>query len=200
MGIDAEQLMHRLEIQSGISDEEGCLTRTFLSPAHKAAAEQISSWMQEAGMQARTDAAANVIGRYEGTSNGLPAVLVGSHFDTVRNAGSFDGNLGVLAAIACVHELNQQGTRLPFAIEVVAFSEEEGVRYNATLLGSRAIAGTFDSNLLDTVDEHGITMAQAFSDYGLDATNIKSAAMPAAKVLAYVEMHIEQGPVLLDED
>ncbi len=110
-------------------------------------------------MTVRRDAAGNVIGRYEGTEPGAAALLTGSHFDSVRDGGRYDGNLGVILPIACVAEWNRQGKRFPFAVEVVGFAEEEGVRFKATLLGSRAIAGTFDNNVLDNVDDSGKTIA-----------------------------------------
>lgn len=200
MNVSGPNLMSKLQALAAFSDETDRLTRTFLSPAHKAAGEQIKSWMQQAGMLTRTDAAANVIGRYEGTEPGLPALLIGSHFDTVRDAGKYDGNLGVLAGIACVEALNNSNRRLPFAIEVLGLSEEEGVRYNATLLGSRAIANTFDKTLLDNHDADGISMRDAFLHYGLNGDAIASAAYSPRDVLGYIEVHIEQGPVLLDKN
>jgi len=134
------------------TDQPGMLTRTYLTDAHHGAAAQLTEWMEAAGMTVRRDAAGNVIGRYEGTTPNAPALLTGSHFDTVRDGGRYDGNLGVILPIACVAEWNRQGKRFPFALEVVGFAEEEGVRFKATLLGSRAIAGTFDTNVLDNVD------------------------------------------------
>ena len=127
------------------SETPGMLTRTYLTPAHHAAGALLTQWMAEAGMSVRRDAAGNVIGRYEGATPGAPALLTGSHFDTVRNAGKYDGNLGIILPIACVAAWHRQGRRFPFAIEVIGFAEEEGVRFKATLLGSRAIAGTFDT-------------------------------------------------------
>jgi allantoate deiminase/N-carbamoyl-L-amino-acid hydrolase len=153
--------------------------------------------MQAAGMTVRRDAAGNVIGRYEG-ARPTPALLTGSHFDTVRDAGRYDGNLGVILPIACVAEWNRQGKRFPFALEVVGFAEEEGVRFKATLLGSRAIAGTFDTNVLDNVDDRP-TMREVMRAAGFDAAQLPAAKHDRSQVLAFIEVHIEQGPVLLNE-
>ena len=181
------------------TDQPGILTRTYLTDAHHGAAAQLTEWMQAAGMTVRRDAAGNVIGRYEGAQANAPALLTGSHFDTVRDAGRCDGNLGVILPIACVAEWHRQGKRFPFAIEVIGFAEEEGVRFKATLLGSRAIAGTFDHNVLDNVDDAGRTMRDVMRAAGFDAAQLPAARHDREKVLAFVEVHIEQGPVLLNE-
>ncbi|AGW92322.1 allantoate amidohydrolase [Ralstonia pickettii DTP0602] len=182
------------------TEQPGMLTRTYLTEAHHGAAAQLTEWMQQAGMTVRRDAAGNVIGRYEGTSPDAPGLLTGSHFDTVRDGGRYDGNLGVILPTACVAEWNRQGKRFPFAIEVVGFAEEEGVRFKATLLGSRAIAGTFDNNVLDNVDDSGKTMREVMHEAGFDAAALPAAKHDPSKVLAFVEVHIEQGPVLLNEN
>lgn len=192
--------MDQLDELSQHTESVGGLTRTYLTPQHKAAGRQLVQWMNEAGMQTRTDNAGNVIGRFEASIPDQPALLIGSHFDTVRNAGKYDGTYGLLAGIACVHELNENNERLPFAIEVLGFSEEEGVRYNATLLGSRAIAGNFDYALLDTVDADGISLSAAIRNYGLNPDRLHEAAYDPAQVLAFVELHIEQGPVLVTDN
>mgnify|MGYP002715673173 FL=1 len=189
-------LMDRLDAFAAISAEPDALTRLFLTPEHRAAADRLMAWMAEAGMAARIDAAGNVVGRYEGTRPGLPALLIGSHIDTVRNAGKYDGNLGVLAGVAAVAELHRRGERLPFAVEVVGFGDEEGVRFPVTLTGSRALAGRFDPAALDAVDADGIGYADALRAFGGDPDAIASAARDPADILAYVEAHIEQGPVL----
>jgi N-carbamoyl-L-amino-acid hydrolase len=181
------------------TEAPGMLTRTYLTAAHSGAAEQLMQWMREAGMSVRRDAAGNVIGRYEGSVPDAPALLTGSHFDTVRDAGKYDGNLGVILPIACIAEWHRQGRRFPFAIEVIGFAEEEGVRFKATLLGSRAIAGTFDASVLDKRDGQGQTMREVMTAVGLDPDALPQAAFQRDKVLAFVEVHIEQGPVLLDE-
>jgi allantoate deiminase len=168
----------------------------FLSGEQRAASELTLDWMRAAGMTARLDAIGNVVGRYEGQQPGLPCLMLGSHLDTVRDAGKYDGMLGVVTAIECVHALNTRGKRLPFALEVVGFADEEGVRFGSTLLGSRAVAGTFQPDVLDKADAAGITMREALQRFGLDPHKIGSAARSRKEILGYAELHIEQGPVL----
>lgn len=183
-----------------VSESPGGLTRVFLSGEQRRASTLVSGWMGEAGLAARIDAIGNVIGRYEGVSPGMPCLLLGSHLDTVRDAGRYDGMLGVICAIECVRALNGSQMRLPFALEVVGFADEEGVRFGTTLLGSRAIAGTFDGEVLNATDASGTSMRQALRDYGLDPAAIGAAARRPEEVLAYAELHIEQGPVLETEN
>lgn len=190
------EIVARIEALGKISETPDALTRIYLTPELQAAADQLLVWMREAGMAAHMDAIGNVVGRYEGARAAAPCLMLGSHYDTVRNAGKWDGPLGVITAISCVAELNRRGKRFPFAIEVVGFADEEGVRFNSTLLGSRAIAGTFDARALDTVDRDGLSMRQALQDFGLDPDAIRSAARRKGDVLGYIELHIEQGPVL----
>jgi allantoate deiminase len=177
------------------------LTRTYLTAEHHAAATRLTQWMQEAGMRVRRDAVGNVIGRYEGAQPLAPTLATGSHFDTVRNAGKYDGNLGILLPIACIDAWHRSGTRFPHAIEVIGFAEEEGVRFKATLLGSRALAGTFDTAVLDNMDRDGVTMRSVIDNAGLGfhSRDIGKAAYPPGALKAFVEVHIEQGPVLLNE-
>src|ERR1700730_11811415 len=179
-----------------VSETPNNLTRIFLSPQHRAAADLLLSWMQAAGMTAHLDAIGNVCGRYEGDRPGLPCLMLGSHYDTVRDAGKWDGPLGLITAIACVGAMHQRGQRLPFAIEVIGFADEEGVRFASTLLGSRAIAGTFDESVLGVKDTAGTSMRDALSRFGLDPDHIGAAARGRSELLGYVELHIEQGPVL----
>ncbi|MEG8128915.1 M20/M25/M40 family metallo-hydrolase, partial [Xanthomonas hortorum pv. gardneri] len=134
------------------SDTPGGLFRAWLSPAHRATTAQVSEWMRQAGMQVRLDAAANLIGRYDGAHADAPALLIGSHLDSVRDAGRYDGPLGILLGIECVAALHAQGRRLPFAIEVIAFGDEEGSRFPASMFCSRAVAGTLDPATLAVVD------------------------------------------------
>ncbi|MDQ2105998.1 M20/M25/M40 family metallo-hydrolase, partial [Azospirillum isscasi] len=143
MTLFGADLMARLGGFAAFTEEPGVLTRLFLTPQHRAAADWLMEWMGKAGMSARIDPAGTVVGRYEGTTPGAPALLIGSHIDTVRNAGRYDGNLGVLAAVAAVAELDRRGERLPFAIEVLGFGDEEGVRFPVTLTGAvKAIRGS----------------------------------------------------------
>src|SRR5947209_18109078 len=155
--LPGDEIVARINELGNISEAPGQLTRIFLSPEHRVAADLILSWMVEAGMRAHLDAIGNVCGRYEGDRPGLPCLMLGSHYDTVRDAGRWDGPLGVITAISCVADLNRRGKRFPFAIEVVGFADEEGVRFSSTLLGSRAIAGTFVESVLAGKDRAGIT-------------------------------------------
>ena len=178
------------------SSQPDGLTRIFLSREQASASQLVLGWMRDAGMTARIDAIGNVVGRYEGDRPGLPCLMLGSHLDTVRDAGKYDGPLGVVAAIECVRVLHARGVRLPFAVEIVGFADEEGVRFGATLLGSRAVAGTFRPDTLDARDRAGVTMRQAMEDAGLDPSQIPAAARRKEEILAYAELHIEQGPIL----
>jgi allantoate deiminase len=190
------EIVARINQLGTISETAEHLARIFLSPEHRVAADLIMSWMKDAGMAAHLDAIGNVCGRYEGDRPGLPCLMLGSHYDTVRDAGKWDGPLGVITAIACVGDLNRRGVRLPFALEIVGFADEEGVRFASTLLGSRAIAGTFDQAVLDARDPNGLTMREAMVQFGLDPGGIGAAARKRGDLHAYVELHIEQGPVL----
>jgi len=186
----------RIEQLARISEDAAKLTRLFLTPQHREAAELILSWMREAGMAAHLDAIGNVVGRYEGSAPRLQALLLGSHYDTVCDAGKWDGPLGIITAIACVAELNRRRKRLPFAVEVIGFADEEGVRFASTLLGSRAVAGSFNERVLDGRDRDGISLREAMLLFGLDPERIGAAARGRKEFLAYLELHIEQGPVL----
>ncbi|MCA3118548.1 MAG: allantoate amidohydrolase [Rhodocyclaceae bacterium] len=190
----AARILERIEALARISEQADGLTRIYLSPQHAEANRLVGAWMHEAGLAVHVDAVGNLIGRREGDRSGLPCLMLGSHLDSVRNAGRYDGMLGVLTAIECVEALGSRP--LPFAIEVVGFGDEEGVRFQATMLGSRAIAGTFDPTLLDLQDAAGVPLHAALSAFGLDPAAIGSAARRREDVLAYVEYHIEQGPVL----
>lgn len=194
--ISAQRIWDRCEALALCSESTDALTRIYLSEQQRAANVLVQAWMQEAGMATHLDAIGNIVGRYEGKQPGLPCLMLGSHLDTVRDAGKYDGMLGVVAAIECVHALNACGTRLPVAIEVVGFADEEGVRFSATLLGSRAIAGTFDVSALDKTDRNGTSMREAIRQFGLDPSAIATAARRREEVAAFVELHIEQGPVL----
>jgi allantoate deiminase len=196
MALSPQRVMERAEELARHSELEGGLTRVYLSPEQHRVNDLVLGWMREAGMTARLDAMGNAIGRYEAATANQPCLLLGSHLDTVRDAGRYDGMLGVLAAIECVQGLSAQGRRLPFAVEVIGFADEEGVRFGTTLLCSRAVAGTFDPALLGAVDRNGITLAKALHTAGLDPARVGEVAYAAGSVLAYVELHIEQGPVL----
>jgi allantoate deiminase len=197
--LSADRILERCEALAQHSELPGGLTRVFLSPQARAASDKVLAWMREAGMQAKLDAIGNAVGRYEGARPGLPCLMLGSHLDTVRDAGKYDGMLGVVAAIECVSLLHSQNKRLPFAIEVVGFGDEEGVRFGTTLLGSRAVAGIFDMEALKAKDPQGKTMAEALREFDLEPDAIAKIARKKGEVLAYAELHIEQGPVLESE-
>ncbi|HXE23681.1 MAG TPA: allantoate amidohydrolase [Roseiarcus sp.] len=188
------RLMARLAAFAAFTDEPGRLTRLFLSDAHAKAARAFIGWCGEAGLEARIDAAGNVVARYEGKRAGAPALMIGSHIDTVRDAGRYDGNYGALAALAVVEQLAARGERLDHAIEIVAFGDEEGVRFKTTLTGSRALAGTYPEEALDQRDADGVVMRDALKAFGGDPD--RAASIRARNVAAFVEAHIEQGPVL----
>ncbi len=189
-------LLARADALALHTDQAGQATRLNLTPAYRDAATLVIEWMTQAGMDAHIDAIGNVVGRYEGTQAGLPALLLGSHIDSVRDAGRYDGVLGVLSAIACVQALHDAGERLPFAIEVFAFADEEGVRFPTSMTGSRAVAGTFNMGDLEQRDAAGVSLRAALQAFGLDPSGVAALARRRADVLGYVELHIEQGPVL----
>jgi len=192
----AQAVMQRIEALAQISEEPDRLTRTFASSAMRRANELVGSWMSEAGMAVRVDGIGNLIGHYPAAQPDGKILLLGSHLDTVRDAGKFDGALGVLVAIACVQQLDENKIRLPFAIEVVGFADEEGVRYQTAYLGSRALAGTFNAADLERTDARGLTMAEAIREFGGNAEALASAKLDPGRLLGYAEVHIEQGPVL----
>ena len=195
-----KRIMARLDELTRFSAEEGALTRLYLTPEHKAAADTVLRWMAEAGMSVRMDAIGNVVGRYEASAPGAKTLLTGSHIDTVRNAGAYDGTLGVALPIACIEALHAEGKRLPFAIEVIAFGDEEGIRFPQTLSGSMAVAGRFDPDHLDLPDADGVSLADALRRFGGEPEAIGSVARAPGDVLGFVETHIEQGPVLEAEN
>ena len=183
--------------------EAGQLTVTYLTDAHRAAAAQLQGWMRECGFdEVRLDAVGNVVGIYHGNTADTKRLLTGSHYDTVRNGGKYDGRLGIFVPMACVKALKAAGRRLPFGLEVVGFAEEEGQRYKATFLGSGALTGDFDAAWLDQQDADGVTMRDAMRRAGLPATlqAISAEQRDPANYLGFVEVHIEQGPVLNELD
>jgi allantoate deiminase len=176
------------------SEERGAITRPFATEAMRCAQERVSEWMRDAGMTVVRDNIGNLRGRYPGT--GAATMLLGSHIDSVRDAGKYDGPLGVVVAIAAVQRLYDAGRRLPFGIEVLAFADEEGLRFGAPYLGSRALVGSFDPEYLGRADASGITMADAIRASGGDPSRIPDDRWSGERPLGYVEVHIEQGPVL----
>jgi allantoate deiminase len=182
------------------SEADGMLVRRFLTPAHDEALKTLAFWMEEAGMTARRDHAGNLVGRYEGETPDAPALLIGSHIDSVRNGGRYDGALGVMLGVDVVEALSAAGRRLPFAVEVIAFGDEEGSRFPASMTCSRAVAGTVSPSVMEMTDGDGIALAEAFAAFALDPTRLEEAARKPGEVFAFLEAHIEQGPVLEAED
>ncbi len=204
-------LMQQAEALARFTEDAPRITRTYLSSEHKAAGTYLIDLMRAAGMEAGFDALGNIVGRYtaadvvtggvSGVTGGCaaPVVMTGSHQDSVRNAGKYDGLFGILTAIACVGDLHARGKRLPYTLEVIGFGDEEGVRFGATLIGSKAMAGAFDPAWLDKTGANGVTMRQALHDFGGDPEAWPTLDRRGKHVVAFVESHIEQGPVLLGE-
>lgn len=178
------------------SEDHDFLNRPYLTESHRKTLDLVKMWMIAAGMGVRLDPLGNLIGRYEGSQPNAPALLIGSHIDTVRDGGRYDGALGVMLGIECVEQLSRAGRRLPFAIEVIAFGDEEGSRFPASMLCSRGVAQPLGPEVLDLEDADGVSLRQALMDFGLDPTDIAKAARKPGEVIAYLEAHIEQGPVL----
>ncbi len=190
----AQTVMERCDILATCSDDPHELTRPFASDAMRRAQKRVETWMKEAGMAVSHDNVGNLRGRYEG--KGPATLLLGSHLDSVRNAGRYDGPLGVMVAIAAVQRLFEANKLMPFAIEVLAFADEEGLRFGSTYLGSRAVAGIFERDDLERTDASGVSMAAAIEAFGGDPGRIDDDRRPGGELLGYCEVHIEQGPVL----
>jgi allantoate deiminase/N-carbamoyl-L-amino-acid hydrolase len=182
------------------SEMPGGLTCTYFSPAHKAVAEQLRNWMRAAGLEAQIDAVGNVVGRYASTAPSARTLIVGSHYDTVANAGRYDGRLGILTALVVAENLVRTKRQLPFHLEVIGFSEEEGVRFSAPYIGSSAVAGRFNAALLRRSDSKGISLGQVLHEHSVDLGMIGKLARPPGSLRGYLEVHIEQGPQLLERN
>ena len=193
LALRAREVIDSCRLLAGFSEEPGRTTRTFLSPPMRDVHAYLGSWMQRSGMLVHVDNAGNLRGVYPALSPDGPRLFIGSHLDTVSDAGGIDGVLGVVLAVALIDLLQRR--RLPFAIEVVGFSEEEGVRFSVPFIGSRALVGTLDDDLLGRVDACGRSVADAIRHYGLDPSAVLQARSDA-EALGYLEFHIEQGPVL----
>ncbi|MFM2479054.1 allantoate amidohydrolase [Celerinatantimonas sp. MCCC 1A17872] len=194
--IIGERIYARCQKLAEFSESSDKLTRVYLSKEHAQCNRQVAQWMREAGMRTWQDEVGNLCARYEGQTDGAPALLLGSHLDTVRNGGKYDGIAGVLSAIEVVDRLHQLGIRLAFAIEVVGFADEEGTRFGSTLLGSRGLTGQWQPQWLQLQDSENITIAQALENFGLAPENIAQATRSADEFIGYMEVHIEQGPQL----
>jgi hydantoinase/carbamoylase family amidase len=182
------------------SETPGELTCTYLTPAHRAAAGDLRGLMQAAGMSAEIDTVGNVVGRFPSANSGSKTLILASHYDTVRNAGKYDGRLGILTALVVIEHLVRAGAKLPFHVELIAFSEEEGVRFGAAYIGSGAVAGRFDRSLLDRRDAAGTSLGDLLRSCGTNPDGIEKLARRASELLGYLEVHIEQGPVLIQEN
>jgi hydantoinase/carbamoylase family amidase len=192
------RILEQADRLAQFSESSQGITRTFLSPSHRKAAQFLLELMQQAGMQCRIDAIGNVVGRYAARHDDAPIILCGSHQDSVVDAGRYDGLFGILSPIACVAELHRQQKRLSHAIEVVAFGDEEGVRFDVTMIGSAAMAGSFDASWLDRCDSAGVSMRDALTSFGGAPEQWSSVRQDPKQIACFVESHIEQGPVLLD--
>lgn len=181
------------------SEQKDGLTRRFLTGAHAAAIETLTGWMKAAGMSVALDPAGSLVGRYEGERPGAPALMIGSHIDSVRDAGRYDGTLGVMLGLSCIEALAARGRRYPFAIELVAFGDEEGSRFAAAMIGSRSAAG-IETPFSGLRDSDGISIEEAMANFGLDAAKVALAARRPGDLVAYLEAHIEQGPALEAEN
>lgn len=195
-----KRIMRRCDQLRQFSSLKDAYFRTYLTPEHRMAADTILGWMEKASMSVRMDTAGNVVGRYEGLSPNLPAVVMGSHFDTVRDGGRYDGVLGIVTAIECVNAFYVKRHRFPFAVEVYAFADEEGARFPIPFIGSRAATGQLKEGDLGKPDIEGITLAEALKKFRFNPAQIFEAARRPDELAAYIELHIEQGPRLQAED
>jgi allantoate deiminase/N-carbamoyl-L-amino-acid hydrolase len=194
-----ERIMALADRLARWSESPDGLTCTYLTPAHRSVAAELLELMRAAGLDAQIDAVGNVVGRYPSRDPGARTLVVASHYDTVRNAGKYDGRLGVLIALLVAQHLTRLRRGLPFHLDVIAFSEEEGVRFSSSFLGSSAIAGRFDPGLLERRDRDGHALGEVMRAAGLQPEQIPSLARGAGDLVGYLEAHIEQGPVLLEE-
>jgi allantoate deiminase len=189
----AQQVIARCLKLASFSEDAGGIRRTFLSPPMHDCHNEITTWLEAVGARVRVDAVGNLRGFYPAAESNAPRLSIGSHLDTVPNAGAYDGILGVVIAVALLETLHPR--RLPFGLEVVGFSEEEGVRFGTPFIGSRALAGRLDEELLEVLDAHGISVRKAIEDFGLNPEEISQAKLQN-DMLGYLEFHIEQGPIL----
>jgi allantoate deiminase len=200
MSVRAEKIETRILELAAISDEKGIISRMFGTKAFVEGRDKVATWMKAAGLTTSVDNIGNVRGRFISTNINAKTLVIASHIDTVVNAGKFDGPLGVIMGLDIVEHFISTHTNIPFHIELIAFSDEEGVRFHSTFLGSRVVAGSFDQSLLTKKDRDGISLQQAVRNMGGDESNLLTDAIPRSAWLGYFEIHIEQGPVLYDEN
>ncbi|MFQ3220404.1 MAG: allantoate deiminase [Paraglaciecola sp.] len=196
----AVQAYDRCELLANISQDPACVDRRYLTPQHQQVNQQVALWMQQAGMKVWQDEAGNQWGRYTSNTPNAQTVVIGSHLDTVPNSGKYDGILGVMTPLSLIQYFHDNQVALPYHLELVGFGDEEGTRFGATLLGSCAVAGTWQERWATLEDENGISLAQAMGDFGLDINHIKNAGRGDHSISSFIEFHIEQGPVLEDQD
>ncbi len=198
----AEEILERCDRLAELTSMENGIERDYLSPQMAEAYRLTAGWLEEAGLVTYIDQAGNLVGRLEGREPGLPALVLGSHLDSVPDAGKYDGILGVVTAVSVATHLAKTGKNkeLPFAIEVLGFGDEEGARFGATLLGSFAFGGGWNDEWLERTDKDGVSMRQAFRDFGLDPSKVRDAARKREDYIGYLEFHIEQGPILEQRD
>ncbi len=192
----AEKIETRIQELAQYSDDANCLSRIFGTKAFIECQNKIESWMNEAGLQTYVDNIGNVRGRLFSEQKDAKTFVIASHFDTVINAGKYDGPLGILAGLDIMENLAAQNVQLPFNIEMIAFSDEEGVRFHTSYLGSKIVAGNFNTDLLQTKDDNGISLGEVLQNLQYDTTKLLQDAIPPEKWMGYYEIHIEQGPVL----
>ena len=195
----AVSIVQRIEQLASITEESGCVTRTYGTPAFVKGAQLVQEWMKAAGLETRIDAIGNVRGRWNSGKANAKTLVLASHIDTVVNAGKYDGPLGVIMAIDLIEQLKSKKAVLPFHIEIIAFSDEEGVRFHTTFLGSQVVTGAFNKDWLQKKDANGISLEEAMKVFGGSPDQLSKDAIPANEWLGYFEMHIEQGPVLYNQ-
>jgi len=196
----AQQVMARCDELGRISQSDECLDRRYLTKEHQQANQLVAEWMTQAGMSTWQDAAGNLCGRLESKQPNAPTYLLGSHLDTVPNGGKYDGMLGVLAPLCLIQAWQQAGVELPFYLDLVGFGDEEGTRFRSTLLGSRALTGQWPESWAELTDQDGISLRQAMQEFGLAFDQVHQAKIETESLLGYLELHIEQGPVLEDKN
>ena len=195
-----QAVMERLETLGKISQSSEHLDRRYLTEQHKEANQLVGSWMEAAGMQTWQDQAGNLWGRLEAEDANAPRFIMGSHLDTVPNGGKYDGMLGVVAPVTLIEAFQAEGIRLPFHLDIVGFGDEEGTRFGSTLLGSRALTGQWPASWAELKDEDDISLAKALENFGLSFDKVSEAAIPTDNLKGYLELHIEQGPVLEEKN